>query len=345
VSTPVSGHNRIGRYILLGALVFALVIVGGGFAGYVYIESRKDNEAYERALAGGSKAHLNAYLAEYPGGRHVGQAHRAIDELDWQATSKNVPGYLAYLKLHPQGAYAAQAREKADDLTWDHLNRRGNIAALEEYLDVFPEGKSASLARGQIEKKLACNRSYAQQELAKLQAQGGLVDAASEGAENRYSRKQGTAYSTTHFSGKTATTYHHDGSYTSQDGVEIRYRVTNGSRFLVYERIEGEVSFRTKAGVFWRGLLGGWIGAGVGSARDSQNGMQDGAVAGARKGYEMASHKDKVVITQRLGPGETYSGSAYLRAKYKVLNSDFKAERIQAAISEPLLKRNTAPGC
>ena len=34
-----------------------------------------------------------------------------------------------------------------------------------------------------------------------------------------------------------------------------------------------------------------------------------------------------------------------MKARYKVLNSEFKAERIRAVISEPLLEQTTAPGC
>jgi len=345
MNTSGAERGKLGLYIMLGAVLFAVILIGGGVGAYFFLEWRKDTQAYERAEAGGGKSHFEAYLTEFPNGSHVRKAHLAIDELDWQAAPKNVAGYLAYLKLHPRGLHASEAREKADDLAWDSLSRRGSVLALEEYLETFPEGRNAQQAKALVEKTLACNRAYARAELAKVGGLEGLVDAGAEGASNLYSRRQGAAYSTTHYSGNTATTYHHDGSYTSQDGVEIRYRVSNSSKFLIYERVEGEVSFRTKAGVFWRGVVGGWLGAAVGASRDPENGLKDGAVAGAKKAYEMASHKEKVVITQPLGPGETYNGRAYLRAKYKVLNSDFKAEKIHAIIAEPLLKQKIAPGC
>lgn len=345
VSTVQPEQKKIGLYILGGAVLAALILLGGGGGFYFYVEAKKDNDAFALAQAGGTPSHYQTYLAQFPTGKHVPTVQKTLDELEWQATPRNVAGYTSYLKNRPNGIYAREAREKADDLVWASHGARGTVAGMRQYLELFPEGKNAQQARTQIEAKLTCNRTYAKQELAKVESLSGLVAANSDGASNLVSRKQGTAYSTTHYSGNYATTYHHDGSYSSQDGVEVRYRITNDSKFLVFSQVEGTVSFRTKAGAFWRGLAGGWLGAAVGATRDPNNGLNDGAVAGAKKGYEMAKHSEKVVISQSLAPGETYQGRAYMNAKYKVLNSEFKAERIRASISEAMLERAVAPGC
>lgn len=338
-------QKNLGIYIVIGAVLLGLILVAGGGAFISYTEAKKDNDAYEVASAGGSKPHFEAYLARFPGGKHVQSAQKALDDLDWQTAPRTIAGYSGYLKAHPNGSHAPEAREKVDAMAWESLGARGDILGMRRYLDQFPEGRHAKTARAKIDEQLSCNRAYAQRELAQVANLSGLVEASSEGASNLISRKQGTAYSTTQFSGNTATTYHHDGSYNSQDGVEVRYRITNDSKFLVFSRVEGTVSFRTKAGVFWRGLVGGWLGAAVGAARDPNNGMNEGAVAGAKKGYEMAKHSEAVVVAQALSPGESYHGRAYLKAKYKVMNSEFKAERIHATISEAMVEKKIAPGC
>lgn len=346
MSAAVSSEQKnLGPYIIVGAVLLGVILVVGGGTFSDYAESRKDNDAYALATKGGSKDHFDSYLSQFPNGKHAQSAKSALDELDWQATPQSVSGYTAYLKVRPNGTHANDAREKLDNFAWESLGVRGDTRGMRRYLEQFPEGRNAKAARAVIDKKLSCNRAFAQKELAAVNGAGGLVDAGSEGASNLTSRKQGSAYSTTNFSGNTATTYHHDGSYTSQDGVEVRYRITNNSKFLIFSRVDGTVSFRTKAGVFWRGLAGGWLGAATGAARDPNSGMSEGAVAGAKKGYEMAKHSEAVVVSKALGPGESHHGVAYLKAKYKVMNSEFKAERIQATISDAMLEQKTAPGC
>lgn len=341
-----NGSNRnIGLYIIAAAMLSVVLLsaIGAGF--YFYLESKKDSDAYFAAKTGGNKINFQRYLDQFPSGKYVADAQLAMDELDWQATPKNVAGYIAYLKERPTGTHAQEARQKADDQAWEEYGVKGGISGLRRYVEMFPDGKNAQLAKNKIEQRLSCNRAYAQNELSNAQRNGGAVQAESDGAANIYSRKQGTAYSTTHFSGDTATTYHHDGSYTSQDGVEVRYRISNNSKFLILDRVEGTVSFRTKAGVFWRGLVGGWLGAAASATKDPDRPINEGAAAGAKKGYEMAKHSESVVITQTLAPGETYQGRAYLSSKYKVLNSEFAVGRIQARISESLLEKKNAPGC
>ena len=407
--------SRTHLVILASAVLVALILLAGGWGILVYMDDSKDDRAYAAAQTGGDIRHYQAYLTQYPLGRHVreadwaiedlewqavpkslsgymdylkskptgrhakeartkaddlagltytgegnvsglrqyleifpqgrkaSEAKTAIEELEWQAVPKNVSGYIAYLKSYPNGRHAEEARIQADDLAWSDYAGKGNVSGLRQYLEIFPEGMKADEAREGIERKLRCNRAYAEKELMEVAKLGGVVEAKSDGASNQFSTRQGRAYSNTYFNSGSMTTYYHDGSYTSQEGVEVRYHINNNSRFLVFNSVEGTASFRTRAGAIAKGLLGAWLG---GAALAAQGKSTDEAlVGGAKKGYDWARHSQKIVITEAIQPGHSYAGRVSMKAKYKVLNSEFKAERIRAVISEPLLEQTTAPGC
>jgi hypothetical protein len=364
---------------IAAVVVCLLVILAGGYGLFSYLEGKKDDDAFRAALAGGGIEQLESYLSLYPLGRHVSEARRAMDDkafrraeaggtishyetylrqypeghhlqeakqaiedIDWETTPKNIDGYLAFLKKHPAGKRAAEARNSAETMAWEKFGNQGAIVGLQQYVDLFPQGAHTDEAKAEIDRKLTCNRQYAQDELARIKASKG-IEASSTGASNVISTKRGSAYSNTTYSDNTATTYYHDGSYSSQDGVTVNYRIRNNTQFLVFNRIEGVASFRTKAGVFWRGFAGAFLGGtwNESNGKDTIEGMK----AGAKKGYDMARHSEKIVIDKNLAPGESYQGSVYMKAKYKVLNSEFQAERIDASISESMLVQRNAPGC
>ncbi len=343
---PAGKHSAgTSNAIRFGVLAAIAAIAGSGsVVGYQYYsEAKKDGDAFALAKAGGTQEHFLAYVRQFPQGRHVEAANRAVDDAVWRDTPKTEGGLSSYVQRFPNGQYVAEARGKLDELAWAQASSRGDLVGLDNYLQKFPAGRYAVEAEQKLAGKLACNRQYAQNELSRLNGSSDLVAAGSQGANNVYSTKQGAAYSNTYFNGNTATTYHHDGSYQSQDGIRVNYRVRNNSLFLVYREVDGTVSFRTKAGAFWRGALGGWIGAAAGAAKTGD--ATQGAKEGAKKGYDMAQHSERVTITTPIGPGESYNGSAFLSAKYKVLNSEFKVAGIRAEVSESLLRRKIAPGC
>jgi hypothetical protein len=211
----VTGHSALKTvfYIVIGAVVFGLTLIGGGWGVYAYLESKKDSDAYAVAEKKGDRSDFESYLAKLPEGKHASEAKRSIENLYWKAIPKNLRGYIDYLESYPNGAHVSEAREQADKLAWNEYGGKG-ISGMRKYLGIFPSGNNAELAKSKIEKKLSCNRAFAQHELELVSRGKGGIESGSEGAKNVYSRKQGSAYSNTYFSGGTATSYYHDGSYT-----------------------------------------------------------------------------------------------------------------------------------
>ncbi len=348
-ATAASGSSTGGKLIRYAAFAAVLGMAGaGGIIGYQhYQEMRRDDQAFLVAQTGGSIDHYNTYLRLYPQGQHVIEANNGIDEAVWKSTPQTAGGLNAYLRRFPNGLHAFDAQERLDELAWTQANTQGTFASYDSYTQQFPAGRHAQEVEAKVSAMVACNTRYARNELERLRGGGNLAEAGSEGASNIYSSKQGTPTSNTYFNGNSATTYYHDGTFTSQDSIRVSYRIKNNSMFLVYREVAGTVSYRTKAGAFWRGALGAWLGAAVGSVKsdDPNQGMKDGAVAGAKAGYAAAQHSQNVTVRSSISPGSDYSGSTYVPAKYKVLNSEFKVQHIQAEIDEALLRRKVAPGC
>lgn len=331
--------------------IFAVVVgvtAAGGVVGFQqYQEISRDDQAFAIARSGGGVDHYNSYLRLYPQGRHVVEANNGIDDAVWKNTPQTVGGLGSYVRRFPNGLHLTEAQDKMDELAWSSASAQGSIAAYDTYVQQFPAGRHAEEAESKISARVACNTRYAQSELERLRGGSDLAAVGSDGAQNVYSTKQGTPSSNTYFSGNSATTYYHDGTYNSQDGIRVSYRIKNNSMFLVYREVAGTVSYRTKAGAFWRGAVGAWLGAALGGAKsdDPNQGMKDGAVNGAKAGYAAAEHSQNITIDTAIAPGAAYSGSTYVSSKFKVLNSDFKVQHIRAEIDEALLRRKVAPKC
>ncbi|MDR1601064.1 MAG: hypothetical protein LBS42_01375 [Tannerella sp.] len=119
-------------------------------------ERRRESLLWNEAKQKNTKAVLLLYLEQYPGGAHVDDANRRLDELDgkqWDAIDHNAPDsvLLAYLDEYPDGHHADEARQRladaADDRRWLEATQENTEASLLVYLDEYPRGQHADEAR------------------------------------------------------------------------------------------------------------------------------------------------------------------------------------------------------
>jgi len=88
---------------------------------------RQDDEAWETARTAYSTEAIDAYLAEWPGGRHAEEArslrrdlqNAADDRRAFEAATRlnTIAAYQAYIEAFPRGASVAVALQAVDDLT------------------------------------------------------------------------------------------------------------------------------------------------------------------------------------------------------------------------------------
>ena len=138
--------GRLGKYAL-----FAVIVAGagtGGVFGYRhYQEISRDDQAFQTARAGGSVDHYNAYLRQYPQGRHTVEANEGIDDAVWKTIPRTVGGLGTYLHRFPNGLHATEAQESLDELAWKQATDQGTFAAYDSYAQSPPAAMPATPRR------------------------------------------------------------------------------------------------------------------------------------------------------------------------------------------------------
>jgi len=90
-------------------------------------QERRDDEEWTRARAERTTAAMNRYIENWPGGRHIDEAHEMRSQLEREANDlrafeaaqklNTIAAYQAYVNAFPSGVRVANALEKIDDLT------------------------------------------------------------------------------------------------------------------------------------------------------------------------------------------------------------------------------------
>ena len=137
---------------------------------------RLDGRAWEQAQAGGSRAAIETYLEQFPGGLHEADAKIALEEIRlaeereaqalleqekqdhaaWAAATaqRSEAAVDAYLSAWPAGLHADEARglrrqladEGNDRRAFDAARKLNTVAGYQAYVDAFPRGASVAAA-------------------------------------------------------------------------------------------------------------------------------------------------------------------------------------------------------
>ena len=112
-----------------------------------------DDAAWDKAAAHDSIDSYRAYLAEFPSGRHSGDANEVscrleADRAAWikAKTAGRIADFDAYLAVQPTGKYRDEARQlidqiiHTDETEWQKAKKRNSFTAYRNYLKNFPEG-------------------------------------------------------------------------------------------------------------------------------------------------------------------------------------------------------------
>lgn len=119
---------------------------------------RKDDTAWQQALAGGTKMAIAKYQEDWPDGRHLSEVDTLLDRLAWEAAkaAKSISALEAYRETRPEGAFLGevaaeiQAIEAEQDAAWAEAGLEGTIAGYEAFIDNHPASKYVAAAREAI---------------------------------------------------------------------------------------------------------------------------------------------------------------------------------------------------
>lgn len=119
---------------------------------------RKDDAAWQVALAGGTEVAIAKYQADWPDGRHLSEIDTLLDRLAWEAAkaAKSIPALEAYRVTRPEGAFVGEVEaeiqeiETEQEAAWAEAGLAGTIEAYQAFIDSHPASKHVAAAKDAI---------------------------------------------------------------------------------------------------------------------------------------------------------------------------------------------------
>ena len=150
---PVNRKRR--RLIWIAAAVGAVILVGGGWLLYHLHQQEAEEEArYNELMDNFSIADAETFLLRYPDTQHSKEIKDNITlyqryESEWATIerSDNPDDFANFRRKFPNSPFDQKAYDKIDSLDWVSASRRLSEAAMQNYLDLHPDGKYADMAR------------------------------------------------------------------------------------------------------------------------------------------------------------------------------------------------------
>lgn len=150
-------HNN--KIIIGVVLAIVALVVGIGCYFYFSIQSDKELQAYNFAMASKDSQVLQSYLDQYPNApeEHLDSIQAHLDilkkaDFDWtNALISNSKSALEqYVTSHPDSPYKAIAMHKIDSIDWEIAQQNNTVEAFELYLEQHSEGEHVDEANRMI---------------------------------------------------------------------------------------------------------------------------------------------------------------------------------------------------
>lgn len=146
--------------IIIGAVVaIVAVVIGIGCYFYYSIQSDKELQAYNYAMASNDPQVLQSYLDQYSDApeAHLDSIQSHLDlikktQQDWtNVTISNSKSALEdYIAQHPDSPYKAIAIHKIDSIDWQTAQQQNTVEALELYIEQHSDGEHVEDANQMI---------------------------------------------------------------------------------------------------------------------------------------------------------------------------------------------------
>ncbi|MCH8201587.1 MAG: protein kinase, partial [Proteobacteria bacterium] len=119
---------------------------------------RKDDAAWQEALAGGTEVEIAKYQEDWSDGRHLSEVDALLDRLAWETAkaAKSIPALEAYREIRPEGAFVGEVMAEIQEIeaeqgaAWAEAGLEGTIEAYEAFIDIHPASKYVAAARQAI---------------------------------------------------------------------------------------------------------------------------------------------------------------------------------------------------
>ncbi len=118
------------------------------------VRARLDDLEFQKAseLTYHSLEALDAYLNDYPTGRHVDAARIKREEVFWQSSTGGSRPWEEYLEEYPNGRYAQEALRRIEVRDFAVAREDGTEDSLQKFLTLHPDGAHSQEGRIELER-------------------------------------------------------------------------------------------------------------------------------------------------------------------------------------------------
>lgn len=150
-------HNN--KIIICAVVAIVAVVIGIGSYFYHSIQSDKELQAYNYAMASNDPQVLQSYLDEYSDApeAHLDSIQSHLDliqktQQDWTNVmiSNSKSALEDYIAQHPDSPYKAIAIHKIDSIDWQTAQQQNTVEALELYIEQHSDGEHVEDANQMI---------------------------------------------------------------------------------------------------------------------------------------------------------------------------------------------------
>lgn len=151
--TPNNPNKR--NRIIIACLIGLIIIIGGGTFLYLHTQNNRQEQAdYNMLMDNFSVADAETFLLKYPNTSHaeeikneIGRYKRYEQEWNLIANSTNKNDFAQFRSRFPDSPFDQRACDKIDSLDWVSAMRSGTEEALQNYLNMHPDGKYSDEAQ------------------------------------------------------------------------------------------------------------------------------------------------------------------------------------------------------
>ena len=145
--------------------LMVIIVLGGGFATWSYINGSQNEETVYSTLLGGNEniEDYENYLKQFPDGVHAEEVRERLAQLktmysDWTsiANSEYASDFERFKEQYPNSQLVKKCELKIDSLDWVKAVKLNTPEAMEEYMEKHPDGRYISEA-GIAQSTLATN--------------------------------------------------------------------------------------------------------------------------------------------------------------------------------------------
>lgn len=145
-------ERHTGRLIVI--CVGLLILVAGGFGGYVMWDDAKTMEIYqawERAKAENTVGSYSAFLRRFADSHNASEAAKGLASLETPLDLETLDLLETHLEAFPNTTHSGVVRQRHERDLWLIANREHSESLLQEYLKIHPTGAHSDAAMKELD--------------------------------------------------------------------------------------------------------------------------------------------------------------------------------------------------